>query len=155
MQVNFGNELTPRQVKDKPTLDWPANPQKLYTLLMVDPDVQSRANPTERSINHWTVINISGNNINSGNEIVGYLGSAPSNGTELHRYVFLMYEQPHGHIQYDGPITPSNSIAGRPRTDVREYTRNLTLGDPRFGNFYVAQFDDSVPAVHAALGIPN
>jgi len=32
--VNMGNELTPTQVKDEPSVNWPADPNALYTLCM-------------------------------------------------------------------------------------------------------------------------
>lgn len=32
--VDFGNELTPTQVKDEPTVSWPADPNAFYTLCM-------------------------------------------------------------------------------------------------------------------------
>lgn len=44
-EVEFGKELTPTEVKEQPTVSWEANPEKLYTLMMVDPDAPSRSNP--------------------------------------------------------------------------------------------------------------
>ena len=32
--VNFGNVLTPTQVKDPPQVSWEADPNKFYTLIM-------------------------------------------------------------------------------------------------------------------------
>lgn len=47
-EVEFGGELTPRDVKDQPQVTWDANPDKYYTLSMVDPDAPSRDNPIYR-----------------------------------------------------------------------------------------------------------
>lgn len=38
VSANEGNELTPTQVKDRPTVEWNADPNALYTLCMTDPD---------------------------------------------------------------------------------------------------------------------
>lgn len=42
------NVLTPTDVKPQPNVSWNADPNKLYTLSMVDPDAPSRATPTFR-----------------------------------------------------------------------------------------------------------
>lgn len=34
VEVKFGNELTPTQVKDIPSVDWEADPTGFYTLIM-------------------------------------------------------------------------------------------------------------------------
>lgn len=46
-----GNELTPRQVKDVPKVEWNAEPSSLYTLCMTDPDAPSRQEPIHREVN--------------------------------------------------------------------------------------------------------
>lgn len=33
-EVNFGNELTPTQVKDIPLVEWEADPTAFYALIM-------------------------------------------------------------------------------------------------------------------------
>lgn len=152
--VNCGNELTPTQVKDKPRVKWDADSSKLYTLLMADPDAESRANATERSIKHWLVFNIPGSAVHKGDEAAGYLSAAPGKGSGLHRYTFLVYEQPYGRINYRGAYIPSNTIAGRENTDVRQFMRNYTLCDPSSGNMFQAQYDNYVPIVEAELGLP-
>ncbi|KAJ8934933.1 hypothetical protein NQ314_013092 [Rhamnusium bicolor] len=40
------------------------------------------------------VVNIPGSKVSEGQVINEYVGSAPPNGTDLHRYVFLLYRQP-------------------------------------------------------------
>lgn len=42
---------------------------------------------------HWLVRNIPGNDIKKGEVIAEYRGSGPPEGTGLHRYIFLLYEQ--------------------------------------------------------------
>lgn len=92
--VEDGNELTPTQVKDEPTVVWePKQEAPLYTLLMVDPDAPTRSDPKYREILHWAVVNIPGNQVNQGQTLAEYIGSGPPKGTGKHRYIFLLYSQ--------------------------------------------------------------
>lgn len=102
--MNYGAELTPTIVQFVPKIEWDADPNELYTLLMVDPDAPSRAEPQLRSVKHWAAINIPGSDVEKGLEITEYIGSGAPEGTGLHRYVFLVYKQSNGKISYDGPI---------------------------------------------------
>lgn len=107
MNVDFGKELTPTQVKDKPQVTWDAEKGGLYTLMMVDPDAPSRESHPFREVRHWLVVNIPELAIESGTEVSAYRGSGPPKGTGLHRYVFLVFKQPNGRIEPDEPHTPS------------------------------------------------
>lgn len=89
----MGNELTPTQVKDVPTVKWNADANKFYTLCMTDPDAPSRKDPKFREWHHWLVGNIPGGRVDDGETLSAYVGSGPPQGTGLHRYVFLIYEQ--------------------------------------------------------------
>lgn len=97
----MGEELTPTQVKDVPWVTYEAEEEAFYTLLMVDPDASSRSNPDLREVRHWLVMNIPESFVESGDEIIEYLGSGAQNGTDTHRYVFLVYKQPNGIIEHD------------------------------------------------------
>ncbi|KFB36929.1 AGAP002049-PA-like protein [Anopheles sinensis] len=68
VEVSLGNELTPTQVKDRPTVCWPTESDTLYTLVMADPDAPSRSNPEMRSWKHWLVGNIPGKEVDQGEE---------------------------------------------------------------------------------------
>lgn len=63
------------------------NPQKIYCLIMYDP------NAKYGNKIHWTIINITNNNIHSGKEIISYKSPAPSPNTGIHHYIFVLYEQ--------------------------------------------------------------
>lgn len=65
----MGNELTPTSVKDIPKVEWNADANEFYTLLMVDPDALSRANPIFRPIEHWTVVNIPSSDDAKGDQV--------------------------------------------------------------------------------------
>lgn len=71
---------------------------------MIDPDAPSRSVPICRSFKHWAVINIPGSDVESGSEICVYRGPGPPRATGFHRYVFLVYEQTNGRIEYNGSI---------------------------------------------------
>lgn len=90
--VNFGNELTPTQVKDKPSVSWEAEDGAYYSLVMMDPDAPSRENPINGEYRHWLVMNIPGNRVDEGDVVTDFVGSGPPKGT-YHRYVFLIYKQ--------------------------------------------------------------
>lgn len=100
VSVDNGKELTPRSVKDVPTVTYKADDSSFYTLIMTDPDAPSREKPAFREIRHWLVVNIPGNKVHEGAHIVEYIGSGPPQGTGLHRYVFLVFKQP-GKITVD------------------------------------------------------
>ena len=85
LKLETGGVLTPTQVKDRPVISWPADEDKLYTLMVIDPDAPSRADPKMRHWLHLLVINIPGCKVGEGEELFGYVGSAPPQGTGLHR----------------------------------------------------------------------
>jgi len=70
-----------------------ANFNRLYTLMLVDPDAPSPKAPTMRCWLHWLVINVVENDVNKGEEIVPYNPPTPPQGSGKHRYVFLLYKQ--------------------------------------------------------------
>lgn len=87
VKVNNNQYLKPSDANLKPSIHYPAESNKLYTLIMHDPDA-----PVGNVV-HWTVINIKGSDINTGNEIIKYKGPAPPPGSGIHRYIFLVFEQ--------------------------------------------------------------
>ncbi|XP_019629565.1 PREDICTED: protein D3-like [Branchiostoma belcheri] len=150
VSVDFGNVLTPTQVKSPPQVTWPVEDGALYTLVMTDPDAPSRANPRLREFHHWLVGNIPGNEIQDGETLSQYIGSAPPRGRGLHRYVFLVYKQP-GTLEFDERRLGNTSMAHRSRFHTRVFATKYNLGDPVAGNFYQAEWDDWVPRLYAAM----
>ena len=146
--MNSGNELTPLSVKDEPIVNWPTEGGQHYTLVMTDPDAPSRKEPTRGQIKHWIVVNIPGTNLTRGETIVEYLGSAPPEGSGLHRYIFLVYKQP-GLLKHSETLIKANTREGRPHFKVREFAEKYNLGQPIAGNFYQAQHDDYVKELRA------
>ncbi|CAG9828743.1 unnamed protein product [Diabrotica balteata] len=142
-KVDLGNELTPTQVKDQPTITWPADSNSYYTVLMVDPDAPSRKEPKVSEVLHWSVGNVPGNDVAKGETLAGYRGSGPPQGTGLHRYIFLVYKQS-GKIEFNEQRIDNLTRTGRLNFSARKYAEKYNLGQPIAGNFYQAQFDEWV-----------
>ena len=75
VKVELGNELTPEQVKDKPTVTWDADEGAYYSLFQIDLDPPSRRFACLGEFRHWLVVNIPGNEVSKGKEVVEYRGS--------------------------------------------------------------------------------
>ncbi|XP_059610214.1 protein D2-like [Phlebotomus argentipes] len=119
-----------------------------YTLVMTDPDAGEVS-----EVKHWIVVNIPGNDIARGETIAEYIGPAPPNGSGLHRYVFLVYEQPDGPMQFNEPYSDDDDFSYRPFFRVQQFADQYNLGTPVAGNFFLAAWDESVPALRARLGL--
>ncbi|XP_047114748.1 protein D3-like isoform X1 [Schistocerca piceifrons] len=149
-KVNLGNELTPTQVKDMPTVTWQAEEGAFYTLCMTDPDAPSRKDPKNREWHHWLVVNIPGSNIGAGETLSEYVGSGPPKGSGLHRYCFLLYKQP-GKLTFDEKRLTNRSGEHRGKFSIRNFAKKHGLGNPIAGNLYQAQWDDYVPKLYEQL----
>jgi len=84
----FNNQfLKPSETQLKPTIKFNFELNKIYTLIMHDPDA------IHGNRIHWALINIV-NNINNSITLFDYKGPSPPPGTGKHRYIFEIYEQP-------------------------------------------------------------
>jgi len=147
-EVSFGNELAPTKVKAQPELKWDADEKQWYTVIMSDPDAPSRKDRSIGEIKHWLVVNIPGSKVNEGQVLAEFIGSGPPEGSGVHRYVFLAYKQP-GKISPDEKYVDKHTIEGRRNFNTQAFAAKYKLGEPVAGNFYLAQFDDYVPTLHA------
>ncbi|KAJ3246002.1 hypothetical protein HK104_007917 [Borealophlyctis nickersoniae] len=83
-----------------PTITYtPPTPDTVYTLTMIDPDAPSRSDPNLGEWRHWVIANIPGADINKGEVLSEWDAPAPPQGTGLHRYVFVLYEQQGGRLE--------------------------------------------------------
>ncbi|KAG7480730.1 hypothetical protein MATL_G00059410 [Megalops atlanticus] len=95
-----------QHLRDKISREWGpprvrlagAETAKKYALMMVDPDAPSRCSPTRSHWRHWLVVDIVGSDLKKG-DIKGlvlsdYRHPTPPQGTGLHRYQFMLFEQP-------------------------------------------------------------
>ena len=78
--------LRPNETQIQPKIKYNFNKNKIYTLIMYDPDA------VKGTIFHWIVINIKYKIIN-GKILLPYKGPAPPIMTGKHRYIFELYEQ--------------------------------------------------------------
>jgi phosphatidylethanolamine-binding protein (PEBP) family uncharacterized protein len=93
MEVYYNNKLLnnneilkPSETQVKPQIKYPFENNKLYTLLMRDPD------SIHGNRFHWIAINIV-NDIKNGDDLLSYVGPAPPPKTGMHHYIFELYEQ--------------------------------------------------------------
>ncbi|CAG0918763.1 unnamed protein product [Notodromas monacha] len=134
-EVKFGNELRPSQVSRAPsTVTWTAKPGQLYAIIMVDPDAPSRVEPSYRSWLHWLVTNVPGSEVNRGDLVASYKGSAPPKDTGNHRYFLLVFEQQRGRIDV------RETFEKRASFDTRKFINEYGLGDLIAGNYFVASY---------------
>ena len=84
--VNNNEFLKPSETQVQPQIKYPFENNKLYTLLMHDPD------SIHGNRFHWIVINIV-NDIKNGDDLLSYTGPSPPPKTGMHHYIFELYEQ--------------------------------------------------------------
>ncbi|CAG2121833.1 unnamed protein product, partial [Medioppia subpectinata] len=150
--ANLGNEIAAQDINcltSDPVVKWTARADTLYTLAMLDPDVPSRADPSQRSVKHWLVMNIAGDRIQSGDIVSAFIPPAPERGTGNHRYVMLVYRQ-------SKRLTPpprDDCVTARVGFNWRGFVTEYNLGQPVAGNFWLTQWDPSVDEWRAANGL--
>jgi len=93
MEVSYNNKilnnnefLKPSATQIKPQIKYPFENNKLYTLLMYDPD------SIYGNRFHWIVTNIF-HDVKNGEDVLLYAGPAPPPKTGTHRYIFELYKQ--------------------------------------------------------------
>lgn len=146
----MGEELTPTEVQNVPTLKWTAEKGAFYTVLFTEPDAPSREDLSMREWQHWLVVNIPEMAIENGQEISGYQGSGPHASSGLHRYVYLVFKQK-SKLQFDEPYSAATSIVGRAKFSTRNFMEKYNLSVVAC-NFYLAQYDPYSDVLLAKLG---
>jgi len=111
--VNNNEFLKPSETQTKPQIKYSFENNKLYTLLMHDPD------SIYGNRFHWIVANISGD-VKNGVDLLSYTGPAPPPKTGIHHYIFELYEQ-------DGNINVSLEERNVPMDNVKN---KLNIGQP-------------------------
>jgi phosphatidylethanolamine-binding protein (PEBP) family uncharacterized protein len=82
-----GQFLSVYETQVEPDIKLNVNPNKLYTLVLYDPDA------VNGTYVHWIKVNITNNDMKTGNIIIPYKGPAPPPKTGKHHYIFNLYEQ--------------------------------------------------------------
>jgi len=140
--VNLGNVLTPSEVTHAPSVSFTADRHKNHTLIMVDPDAPSRKNPFYKEWLHWLVVNIPGTNISEGETLAAYMPPDPRKDTGLHRYIFVVYEQPSGNVTFrERKLGPKQTNpTERAYFSVWNFASGHYLGDPLAGNYFLSKW---------------
>lgn len=89
--VYRGNDVKPSEAQTPPIVNYKAEPDTLWSLLLTNPDGHLTENGAEYV--HWFVGNIPGGDVSKGEVIVDYLQPIPPRGTGFHRYIFILYKQ--------------------------------------------------------------
>lgn len=84
--VKCGEKLEKNITENHPQIEWNKDPNKIYTIIMFDPDAPSPKNPTKKNFLHWLIIN-NDKTINS------YTPPSPPHGSGNHRYFVAIFEQ--------------------------------------------------------------
>ena len=68
----------------------------------------------------------------------------------LHRYVWLVYEQP-GKLSCTEKVLTNRSGDGRGKFQIQSFRKKYNLGAPVAGSCYQAEWDDYVPKLYEQL----
>jgi len=126
--------------------------------IFVDPDAPSRDTPTVREWVHWLVVNVPGDSkdISKGRTLIDFVPSSPGESSGLHRYTFVLYEQP-SFLEFEGAPRFDRSVehrALRRNFSIRNFANQYGLGEQAWaGNFYVTEWDPYVKVVRKQLGL--
>lgn len=170
-RIESGATITPTQTQDRPTVSFIGEKGALYTVLLTDPDVPSRRNPTRREFMHWLRVNVPGDSdsatgrvmIPGGGEIAAgggggaegggqdlytYVGAGPPPNTGLHRYFFLVYKQ-------GGEVDASAKVGmtgvGRAGFKTNQWASSKGLGQPVGWCMFEAEYDSYCDELYAKL----
>uniref|UniRef100_A0A5S6QYM3 Phosphatidylethanolamine-binding protein n=1 Tax=Trichuris muris TaxID=70415 RepID=A0A5S6QYM3_TRIMR len=137
--VEAGDKLSPRMLRFAPRITYEADPEAIYSLVMIDPDNLSRKNPSVAEWLHWLVVNVPASNLFDGmlggQVLMAYGSPAPQPRTGDHRYVLVLYE--HAGRRVSQPI-PNQ----RAKFKVKQFQEKHNLGAPVAGLYFIAHNDN-------------
>ncbi|XP_034473662.1 putative odorant-binding protein A5 [Drosophila innubila] len=150
LEIVEGKVYTPAELKFQPKLEWNADAQSYYTIVMLSPDAPSRENPMYRSWLHWLVVNVPGKDVAKGQLISEYYGPLPLKDSGLCRYVALVYQQS-DKLNFEEKQMDLKSAEDHSNFDVQKFTQKYVMNDPLAGNVFQSKWDDSVPELMKML----
>ncbi|XP_072244284.1 phosphatidylethanolamine-binding protein 4 [Leuresthes tenuis] len=107
-----------------------AQKEKMYVLVMVDPDAPSRTKQTSAYWRHWLVVNIKGNALKKGKlqgtALTEYHPPTPPQKTGFHRYQFILFEQP----PHTAVSLADQERSSRGKWDFQAFITRFGLGEP-------------------------
>ncbi|KAG7440057.1 PEBP-like protein [Guyanagaster necrorhizus] len=141
----LGSELTREEAFDEPEINFMPMQNNIgtegeptYTLVMTDPDAPSRAEPKFRQFRHWVITGIK-SPIESASETTNltafktktsttpYRPPGPPPGTGLHRYTFLLFEEPAGFSVPQGAVEYGAEMTQRRSWNAIEFGKKYGL----------------------------
>nr|AAC46472.1 A5 [Drosophila melanogaster] len=150
IDIEEGKTYTPTELKFQPRLDWNADPESFYTVLMICPDAPNRENPMYRSRLHWLVVNVPGLDIMKGQPISEYFGPLPPKDSGIQRYLILVYQQS-DKLDFDEKKMELSNADGHSNFDVMKFTQKYEMGSPVAGNIFQSRWDEYVPELMKTL----
>ncbi|KAI9740534.1 MAG: hypothetical protein M1834_005115 [Cirrosporium novae-zelandiae] len=160
--VDLGRRLHPKHLQEPPAfVIIPFNSandtvDKIYTLILTDPDAPSRSNPKWSEICHWIATNITVAGLpefQDGDmrilgvdleptigQLIDYMPPSPPPNTGFHRYVFVLLE---GSIDQvlKAPQERKHWGYGKKRHGVRDWAKDNEL-KPVGANFFYARNEE-------------
>ncbi|XP_039286092.1 39S ribosomal protein L38, mitochondrial [Nilaparvata lugens] len=129
-----GNDVKPSQATQAPEVNYEADADTLWTLILTNPDGHLSKENSEYV--HWFIGNIPGNDLKKGEVVWDYLQPFPPFGTGFHRFVFVLYKQ-EKRIDYSKLKKAAPCLDLNERTFVtydfyREHQDDLTPGGLAF-----------------------
>ncbi|KAI0785189.1 phosphatidylethanolamine-binding protein [Abortiporus biennis] len=142
VQVHAGIQLPRNATAIPPTFsvrDRAFLPRQEFVVAMVDLDAPTPQTPTSAQIRHFlggnfhTVPSLGDQErlVNETQAISNFLQPTPPAGSDPHRYVFLLFEQPNGFNQQT-LVTGNTSIAN---FNISSFASEVGLGNPIGGSF--------------------
>ncbi|KAI8579062.1 hypothetical protein K450DRAFT_243679 [Umbelopsis ramanniana AG] len=119
---------------------------KLYTVMMIDPDVPDQERQTYQQQCLWLNTNVPLSTtqpvVSGGDTILPYVPPHPQKGTKYHRYTILILEQPSGKIEVP-------SVEDK-RFDTRSFIQQYQLS-PRGVSFFREVWNEDVSRIYADI----
>jgi len=84
--INYNDLLTKEESSTKPVIQFNKEKDKLYTIIIIDPDAPYPSKPSNKYMLHMLITN-------NDNEVVEYMGPNPPSDSEPHRYYTCIFEQ--------------------------------------------------------------
>lgn len=146
--VYRGNFLNSLQAREKPSIKYEAKEGVFYTLMMVDPDIPLK-DTDQDAWNHYTIVNVPGNNVEQGQVLADWIPPAPPKNTGVHRYIWVVFEQPQ-----------LLKVADQPTLSSTDFNRVINFADfvsryqlkPKGLSFHQTQFDKDVAQLYESWG---
>ncbi|XP_017016923.1 putative odorant-binding protein A5 [Drosophila kikkawai] len=134
IEIQPGDQIVITEVVIEPIIRFIADPEKFHTLIMVDLDVS----PDSEWL-LWLVGNFRGCDVVLGQTIAAYDNMRHTEGANIHRVVFLAYQQIL-ELDFDEPYMPAGQTAGRSGFNCNRFARKYALGNPRACNFFLNEW---------------